>query len=121
MVIERHELETRFNQLLTLAGRLPQGKSEDYVRRCVCEVIEAEGANRPVTVVTLISGIAKLKDAPDNNHVVTALCDVATTMLPTFASATARETDELTVRRNRRMAAIGIATIAVAGTTFWLL
>jgi hypothetical protein len=104
MVIERDELETRFNHLLTLAGRLPQGKSEDYVRRCVCEAIEAEGANRPVTIVTLISGIAKLQHeqergfdrqasgATGNDHLLTALSDLAAPMLPPLPSATSRET-----------------------------
>ena len=123
MVIGRDELETRFNHLLTLAGRLGQGKSEDYVRRCVCEVIEAEGANRPVTIVTLISGIAKLQHerergllypqsgALGNDHLLTALSDAAAPMLPSSAA--------VIMRRNKRLAAIGIATIAAAGTTFW--
>ena len=57
----RAELEARLNDLLTLAGRLPAGAAEDSVRRLVCEVIEAEGANRRITVQALITSIVRLQ------------------------------------------------------------
>jgi hypothetical protein len=53
--------QERLSRLLTLAGRLPAGTSEDHVRRCVCEVIEAEAPEFPERVGALLQSIVRLQ------------------------------------------------------------
>lgn len=141
--LDRGTLEARLNRLLALAGRLPPGASEDHVRRCVCEVIEAEGPNRPFSVRTLITSIARLQQ--ENRRGLRRALAAAATRLEgeqmtetTAAVATAvrdaefeqarwdewkarGRADDLAMRRTMRLVALAIATIAVVGTTFWIL
>ena len=51
----------RLSHLLTLADRLPAGSSEDHVRRCVCEVIEAEAPELQRKVGVLLRSIQRLQ------------------------------------------------------------
>lgn len=140
----RLELEARLNHLLTLAGRLPQGASEDYVRRCVCEVIEAENKNQSAAIKRLRTAL---------RHMVTpilppfALAAAAlqgndmTTTTPTNATPTSAtqvpdvpfdqaswdrwiergRVREAAMRRRIPLIALGIAATIVVGTTLWYL
>jgi hypothetical protein len=96
---DRRQLEARFNHLLTLANRLPAGASEDCVRRCVCEVMEADRAGRNTKVQSLLTSIARLQHerqrglrraqqtgATAIERLLTALCDAAAPLLPPFAA-----------------------------------
>jgi hypothetical protein len=60
--VARQALEARLNHLLALADRLPHGSSEDFVRRSVCALIEADQADQAVKVLTLMRSIRQLQD-----------------------------------------------------------
>jgi hypothetical protein len=47
--------------LLALAERLPHGDAEDYVRRCVCELVDGDHGSHSTRVLTLRRSLVYLE------------------------------------------------------------
>ena len=93
-------LAEQLQHLLTLADRLPSGEGEDHVRRCVCEVIEAEDGEQRHKAILLLGSISQLQHAreygrrrdqqagaPAVERLLTALCG---TIVPLLQPSTAQ-------------------------------